>query len=76
MFAWLKPAPFAAPLPAAQVDASYRRLRRQVFIGIFTGYAGYYLVRNNLALAIALSSFFPSSAGTKSSERITAAACA
>jgi len=52
MFGWLKPAPFAAPLPAAQVDSSYRRLRRQVFVGIFTGYAGYYLVRNNLALAI------------------------
>ena len=35
-----------------RVDAEYRRLRRQVFIGIFIGYAAYYLVRNNLALAI------------------------
>src|SRR6516164_8470241 len=52
MIAWLKPAPFAAPLPAAEVDHTYRRLRRQVFIGIFAGYAAYYLVRNNLALAI------------------------
>lgn len=34
------------------VDAEYTRHRRNVFIGIFTGYAGYYLVRNNLALAI------------------------
>src|ERR1700745_1823269 len=52
MFGWLKPAPFAAPLPAALVDSSYRRIRRQVLVGICAGYAGYYLVRNNLALAI------------------------
>ena len=52
MFGFLKPAPFAAPLPGAQVDPTYRRLRLQVFAGIFIGYAGYYLVRNNLALAI------------------------
>jgi MFS transporter, OPA family, glycerol-3-phosphate transporter len=48
----LKPAPPAAPVAAAAVDATYRRLRRQVFIGIYVGYAGYYLVRSNLALAI------------------------
>src|SRR3954463_10132891 len=35
-----------------RVDAEYKRLRRQVFIGIFAGYAAYYLVRNNLALAM------------------------
>src|SRR5262245_45841672 len=46
------PAAFAAELPADRVDAEYRRLRRRVFVGIFAGYAGYYLVRNNLALAI------------------------
>src|SRR5687767_2159955 len=34
------------------VDAAYRRNRRNVFAGIFLGYAAYYLVRNNLALAI------------------------
>ena len=48
----LAPAAFAAPLPADRVDPEYRRLRRRVFTGIFVGYAGYYLVRNNLALAI------------------------
>ena len=48
----LKPAPHAERLPAAMIDPVYRRLRRRVFIGIFTGYAAYYLVRNNLALAI------------------------
>lgn len=52
MIGWLKPAPFKAPLPAAEVDPSYRKLRRRVFGGIFVGYAAYYLVRNNLALAI------------------------
>jgi OPA family glycerol-3-phosphate transporter-like MFS transporter len=52
MFGFLKPAPFAAPLPKEEIDPEYRRLRRSVFLGIFVGYAGYYLVRNNLALAI------------------------
>ena len=39
-------------LPADRVEPEYRRLRRQVFTGIFVGYAGYYLVRNTMALAI------------------------
>ncbi len=52
MIGLLKPAAFAAPLPPDQVDPCYRRLRRRVYLGIFIGYAGYYLVRNNLALAI------------------------
>jgi len=52
MIGWLRPAAFAAALPAERVDPEYRRLRRRVFAGIFAGYAGYYLVRNNLALAI------------------------
>ena len=46
----LKPAPAAPPLPASAIDAEYRRQRRRVFIGIFAGYAAYYLVRNNLPL--------------------------
>jgi OPA family glycerol-3-phosphate transporter-like MFS transporter len=40
------------PVPIEHVSQTYKRLRRQVFVGIFVGYAGYYLVRNNLALAI------------------------
>ncbi len=52
MLGLLRPAPFVAPLPKGQVDPTYRRLRREVFLGIFVGYAGYYLVRNNIALAI------------------------
>jgi len=38
--------------PPSSVDREYRRHRRSVYAGIFVGYAGYYLVRNNLALAI------------------------
>ena len=52
MIGFLRPAAFAAEVPADRVDREYRRLRRRVFAGIFVGYAGYYLVRNNLALAI------------------------
>jgi OPA family glycerol-3-phosphate transporter-like MFS transporter len=52
MIGFLKPAAFAAELPGDRVDPEYRRLRRRVYAGIFVGYAGYYLVRNNLALAI------------------------
>ena len=48
----LKPRPRGTPLPAHEVEAVYRRQRRRVFTGIFIGYAAYYLVRNNLALAI------------------------
>jgi OPA family glycerol-3-phosphate transporter-like MFS transporter len=39
-------------LPSSSVDREYRRHRRSVYAGIFIGYAAYYLVRNNLALAI------------------------
>ncbi|MBQ7622335.1 MAG: MFS transporter [Bacteroidales bacterium] len=35
-----------------EADARYRRLRLQVFIGAFIGYAGFYLVRKNLSMAI------------------------
>jgi MFS transporter, OPA family, glycerol-3-phosphate transporter len=41
-----------ATVPSPGVDREYRRHRRSAFIGIFAGYAAYYLVRNNLALAI------------------------
>src|SRR6476659_10579128 len=52
MIGFLRPAAFATPLPPAEIGPAYRELRLQVFVGIFVGYAGYYLVRNNLALAI------------------------
>src|SRR5262245_48076018 len=34
------------------IDRAYKRHRRSAYTGIFIGYAGYYLVRNTLALAI------------------------
>ncbi len=52
MIGILEPAPFATPLPVGAVDPAYRRYRREVFVGIFVGYAAYYLVRNNFALAM------------------------
>ncbi len=39
-------------VPADRIDAEYRRRRWQVFVGIFIGYAAFYLVRKNFALAI------------------------
>lgn len=52
MISFLKPAPHIERLPADQIDPLYKRLRWQIFIGIFIGYAAYYLVRKNFALAI------------------------
>ena len=46
---WLRaPAP-AKRLPQDVVDHMYPRLRLQVFLGIFIGYAGFYLIRNNIS---------------------------
>nr|WGD86133.1 MFS transporter [Bacillus subtilis] len=47
-----KPAPHIERLDDSKMDAAYKRLRLQVFIGIFIGYAGYYLLRKNFAFAI------------------------
>ncbi len=52
MLSLLRPAPAAPALPADRIDPEYRRLRWQVFTGIFVGYAAFYLVRKNFALAI------------------------
>jgi OPA family glycerol-3-phosphate transporter-like MFS transporter len=52
MFGLLKPAAASPAVPPERVDAEYRRQRRRVFAGIFIGYAAYYLVRNNISLAI------------------------
>ncbi|RZK50646.1 MAG: glycerol-3-phosphate transporter [Pedobacter sp.] len=50
----LFPAPAAHKplLPKEKIDPEYKRLRLQVFLGIFLGYAGYYLVRKNFSLVI------------------------
>lgn len=47
---FLKPAKHIKPLPENQVDDTYKRLRLQVFLGIFIGYAGYYLLRKTFHL--------------------------
>jgi OPA family glycerol-3-phosphate transporter-like MFS transporter len=39
-------------MPDDEQTARYRQLRFQVFLGIFVGYAGYYLVRKNFSLAM------------------------
>ena len=52
MISFLKPAQSISPLPADRIDPEYRRLRWQVFAGIFVGYAAFYLVRTNFALAL------------------------
>ena len=39
MFGPFKPAPHIAELPAEKIDSTYKRLRWQVFAGIFFGYA-------------------------------------
>ncbi len=52
MIGVFKPAPHKSPLPDEHHDDEYKKLRLQVFIGIFVGYAGYYLVRKNLSLAM------------------------
>ena len=52
MIGFLKPAPHQPPIADEDVDGRYSRLRLQVFLGIFIGYAGYYLVRKNFTLAM------------------------
>ncbi|MGI9275131.1 MAG: glycerol-3-phosphate transporter [Endozoicomonas sp.] len=52
MQSFLSPAQHQERLADQAIDATYKRLRRQVFLGIFIGYAGYYLVRKNFSLAI------------------------
>lgn len=53
MISLLKPSPPPASfVPSDRIDAEYRRQRWRVFAGIFIGYAAFYLVRKNFALAI------------------------
>jgi OPA family glycerol-3-phosphate transporter-like MFS transporter len=52
MFKFLKVPPNTPPLAEKDIDTTYKKMRWQVFIGIFVGYAGYYLIRKNFALAI------------------------
>jgi len=52
IFSFLKPAPHVGRLPLHQIDAVYKRYRYQNFIGMFIGYACYYLLRGNFSLVM------------------------
>ena len=52
MFNFLKPPTQTSTIADDQRDAVYKKYRWQVFMGIFVGYAGYYLVRKNFTLAM------------------------
>jgi len=52
MIGFLKPPRHRTQKPDKDIDHEYTRLRWQVYIGIFVGYAGYYLVRKNFSLAM------------------------
>jgi OPA family glycerol-3-phosphate transporter-like MFS transporter len=52
MFGIFTPAAHRSRLPVEDIDVEYKKLRWQIFLGIFVGYAGYYLVRKNFSLAM------------------------
>lgn len=52
MFKFLKAPPHKPLMEESKIDPTFKKLRIQVFAGIFLGYAGYYLIRKNFALAI------------------------
>jgi len=52
MIGIFKPVEHQQQMPDHQVADEYKKLRWQVFLGIFIGYAGYYLVRKNFSLAM------------------------
>lgn len=52
MFNFLKPPAHKDLLPDEKIDKEYKKLRLQVFLGAFIGYAGYYFIRKNFSLAM------------------------
>ena len=52
MLSFLRQTAYLPAQTGPEADAKYKRLRWQVFLGAFIGYAGFYLVRKNLSLAI------------------------
>lgn len=49
---FLAPPAYKQELPAEKIDSVYKSYRWQVFLGIFIGYAGFYIVRKNFSMAI------------------------
>ncbi|MFA8300614.1 MAG: glycerol-3-phosphate transporter [Hyphomicrobiales bacterium] len=52
MLNFLRPPAHKEIMEESKVDPTYKKLRWQVFAGIFFGYAGYYLVRKNFSLVM------------------------
>lgn len=52
MWKFLAPPAYKPEQTGPEADARYKRLRWQVFIGIFIGYAGFYIVRKNFSMAM------------------------
>jgi len=52
MIGIFKPAAHQPIIADDKISSEYKRLRLQVFVGIFAGYAGYYLVRKNISLVM------------------------
>lgn len=52
MISFLKPAPFKERVSEDKLNSTYTKHRIQVFLGVFVGYAAYYLVRKNWSLAL------------------------
>ena len=51
---FLTPPSFLPEQTGPEADKRYKRLRMQVFLGVFIGYAGFYIVRKNFSMAIPL----------------------
>ena len=49
---FLTPPPFKPEMAKEKIDSTYKNYRWQVFLGIFIGYAGFYIVRKNFSMAI------------------------
>lgn len=54
LLSFLAPPAYKDEQTGPEADARYRRLRWQVFIGAFIGYAGFYIVRKNFSMAMPL----------------------
>lgn len=52
MWKLLKPAAHKPLMSKEKIDPEYAKLRLQVFLGIFIGYAGFYIVRKNFSMAM------------------------
>jgi len=52
MISLFRPLEHIKRLPDGQIEPTYKHLRWQLFLSIFVGYAGYYLVRKNFSLAM------------------------